>query len=330
MAVPTQPKQPIISELKSTSVKVSSGHAGSGLTSWFFYIVRTDGTGGKFVDATYVESGGDVFAAVITNLTPDDQYSVSAGVFNEDGQSPYSTATIFTTYLTYSPPAKPDPPSVYDITSSGATVWQPAQNLYGRPADLEYEVFVRPVGATAYGSQRYYPNSARVFGSLSRATQYVAYARIRNEVGWSDNSDYTYFTTLATVPDQPPTPLYANVAQNAVDINFSDPNDGGSAILERQIQWGTDGTTFPNLVASDGSTTVTNLAAGDTIYFRVRVRNAIGWSTYSPVRTVKLIAGAWVKWENTWREAVPWVKMNGVWYVAKPWVKIAGVWKGVK
>lgn len=330
MAVPLAPVNVTISELTSTSVKVSAQQGQSGLTSRFFYVVRTNGTGGKFVDATFVS--GNIFSAVITNLTPDDQYNVSAGVFNADGQSPYSSAVTFTTWLNYQPQPQPGAPSsITDITSSSARPWTSNIQVYGRPPVLEIEMRVREVGASVYAAKTYTTvTNPPVFGSLTRATQYVAYYRVRNEVGWSDLSDNTFFTTLATVPDQPPTPSYNNVAQNAVDIYWTDPNNGGSAIIERQIQWGTDGTTFPNLVTSDGSTRVTNLTAGNIIYFRVRVRNAIGWSSYSPVRTVKLIAGAWVKWNNTWKEAVPWVKVSGVWKVATPWVRIMGVWKGVK
>lgn len=338
MAVPPAPKVVTISELRSTSIKFSSGSTASGLTAWFFYYIRTDGVGGgHFLDATYVQSGGDIFAAVATGLTPDKEYSVSACNFNADGQGPYSAARTFTTLITFSvPPAQTASDIIADtITSSSILVHQLPSNVYGRPEDDLYQLAGRETDVepdTWTFSAEYMPvTSARNFTGLKRATSYTFRARVHNEAGWSTWAGDKVFTTLATVPDQSDTPIFGTPGQNSVTVTMTDNSNGGSTILERQLQWGTDGVTFPNTWTLTGtSQLVTNLTAGHKIYFRGRTRNAIGWSTYTNVASVKLVAGAWVRYAGVWKEAVPWVRVSGVWKTAKPWVRIAGAWKGVK
>lgn len=331
MAVPLAPVNVQISELTSTSVKVSAQQGQSGLTSRFFYIVRTDGTGGKFQDATFVS--GNIFSAVITNLTPDDQYTVMAGVMNSDGQSPYSSQVVFTTYLNYREVPAPPSPSAFNITSSSVQSNMGTGYVYGRPDPIEWEIRIRKVGETVYGSQMFSsPGSTRTFSGLARATQYVLYGRARNEVGWSDFSDFTYFTTSPTVPDVPNTPVLSEVTQTTVRVDFTVNENGGSVILERELSWGTNPSfsSFSKIVPDGSNELITGLTGGTTYYVWARVRNEVGWSNYSGRASIKTIAGAFVKWNGVVKEAVPWVKINGVWKVAKPWVKIAGAWKGVK
>lgn len=332
MAVPLTPVNLTLSEIRSTSVKASAQQGQSGLTARRFYIVRSNNTGPQYFDATFAQGG--IFSAILTGLTPDDQYAVAAYVINADGTSNWTPYEYFTTYITYSAPPNQAASDIHvgTITSSSIAVSQAASNLYGRPPDLEYQLAIRESAGTTWTYSNIYTNPAAVltFSGLDRATQHLIRGRVRNEVGWSDWSGDTYATTLATVPDVPPTPTLSGATQNTVAVAFADPNNGGSAILERQIYWGSTSTPTGNATASDGSTTVTVSPAGSVVYFRVRVRNAIGWSSYSAASSVKLIAGAWVKYNNTWKEAVPWVKVSGVWKVAKPWVRIMGVWKGVK
>jgi hypothetical protein len=292
-------------------------------------VVRTNGTGGKFVDASFVS--GNIFSAVITNLTPDDQYSVSASVFNSDGQSPYSSAVIFTTWLNYLAQPKPGNPTVTNVTTSSARPWSSSIQVYGRPPVLEIEMRVRETGATAYASKTYtQPSSPPTFSSLSYATQYVAYYRVRNEVGWSDFSDFAFFTTDPVAPSAPDAVSIRNITQTTFEAYISANSTGGSPITDYELSWGLDPNFSSASKLASGWTIVSGLLGGRTYYVWGRVKNSVGWSPYSPRVSVKTIAGAFVKYNNTWKEAVPWVKHNGVWKVAKPWVRIMGVWKGVK
>jgi len=109
---------------------------------------------------------------------------------------------------------------------------------------------------------------------------------------------------------------------------FTDNSDnGGSAILERQIGYGLDASTVQSYVGSSGSTIIGGLSPGKTWYAWSRVRNAIGWSPWSVRSSGRTIAGARVRVAGAWKEAIPYVKVAGVWKLARPYARIAGLWK---
>jgi len=133
----------------------------------------------------------------------------------------------------------------------------------------------------------------------------------------------------ATVP-QAPTPVgFSDITQNQIRYHFSGNGDGGSPIREWQALWQDATINGPqNAYGSNGSTLLgPGLAPGRTYHFWSRGRNDIGWGPWSARSTARTLAGARVKHEGQWREAIPYVKHNGAWKLAQPYSKVNGIWR---
>lgn len=133
----------------------------------------------------------------------------------------------------------------------------------------------------------------------------------------------------ARVPDAPTPAGFSDITQNAIRYHFQGHYDGGSPIREWQALWQDATANGPqHSYWSNGSTLLgPGLAPGRTYNFWSRGRNDIGWGPWSAVSSARTIAGARVKHEGQWREAVPYVKHNGAWKLAQPYSKINGIWR---
>lgn len=152
------------------------------------------------------------------------------------------------------------------------------------------------------------------------------WARGRNAKGWSGWSNRRDATTWK-IPDEN-APIINNLGQTTMQVKLTDKNIGGTAILERQVGYGTDPSTPQTIVTNtNGISNISGLSPGVTYYVWGRARNAVGWGAWSPRTTAIMKAGARVLSGSTWKRAVPYVKVNGVWRMAQPYVKVAGVWK---
>lgn len=89
---------------------------------------------------------------------------------------------------------------------------------------------------------------------------------------------------LPTIPrfsSPPSTPVISSITQNSFFVTFSD-GGGGAPIDSRQIRYGTNGDgSGATIVSSDGSTSITGLAAGTTYYVWARTHNSAGFSDWS-------------------------------------------------
>lgn len=98
---------------------------------------------------------------------------------------------------------------------------------------------------------------------------------------------------IPKVPDAP-TPIgIDNVTSTAFRYRFSGNDNGGSAIIEWQIQYSTSSTfaSGNQTVSSTGTSTITGLTAGTTYYVRARGRNSIGWGPYSTTQNTTTLGG---------------------------------------
>lgn len=133
--------------------------------------------------------------------------------------------------------------------------------------------------------------------------------------------------SLGRVPDAP-TPIgLDNITQTSMRYRFSGNYDGGSPIREWQVGYGLDPNGSQFTVGSNGTTGIGGLAPGKTWYFWSRGRNDLGWGAWSARSSARTTAGARIKSNGVWKEAIPYVKVNGVWKITQPYVKKAGVWK---
>lgn len=222
-------------------------------------------------------------------------------------------------------PDAPSKPVLSEIKATSIRVrWTDGSN---NGAGIDIRQVARNVGNSLSGATYSNTDNDTVFTGLNQGTTYYFWARTHNAKGWSPYSPVASAKTTK-VPDAPDQPIVSNATQNSVVISFTDNGNGGSAILERQVARNTSNTTTGATTASyTGVKTWTGLNPATTYYFWARSRNAAGWGPYSPVATLRTIAGARVNVNNVWKEAIPYVNVGGVWKVARPWVRDAGVWK---
>jgi hypothetical protein len=163
------------------------------------------------------------------------------------------------------------------------------------------------------GTQEYYVNGALNLANLGSASA---------GTGWRS------LPRLAREPDAP-TPLWvANITQTSMDYRFSGNYDGGSAVIEYQALYQEgNGPQISLGWENDGLVNMTGLKPATNYNFWSRGRNSIGWGPWSQIMSGRTLAGARVKQNGVWKEAIPYVRKSGSWKLAQPYSKINGVWR---
>lgn len=131
----------------------------------------------------------------------------------------------------------------------------------------------------------------------------------------------------ARVPDAPTSLGVDWLEMTSARYRFSGNYDGGSPIIEWQALYQAgNGPQIP--VGWNGGTLfLTGLKPATVYNFWARGRNAVGWGPWSAIASGRTRAGARVKQDGAWREAIPYVKINGVWKLAQPFAKQNGGWE---
>jgi len=146
--------------------------------------------------------------------------------------------------------------------------------------------------------------------------------------GFGGPTTFNQAISRATVPAAPNAPTFANITPTTLDVLWTPNSNGGAAITNYEIAYGTNPSSPSNTVTSATSPKgITGLTPGTTYYFKVRAQNSVGWSAYSAQTSAMTIAGVRIRDGGVWKIAVPYVKDGGVWKLARPYVKVAGVWK---
>lgn len=132
----------------------------------------------------------------------------------------------------------------------------------------------------------------------------------------------------ATVP-QAPTPLGVDSNEmTSLRYRFSGNGDGGSPVIEYQALWQEgNGPQIEIGWQNSGVVQMNGLRPATNYNFWSRGRNAIGWGPWSGISSGRTRAGARVKQNGVWKEAVPYVKHNGAWKLAQPYSKVNGIWR---
>jgi hypothetical protein len=110
--------------------------------------------------------------------------------------------------------------------------------------------------------------------------QNVRFSVQNSGIGFGDY-DFVQHIDRIDIPPAPAAVHFDSILDTSLRALFSSRGDGGSAILEWQIGYGTNRYTPQHYVASSGTTTITGLVGGTIYYFWARGRNAIGWSPWS-------------------------------------------------
>lgn len=213
---------------------------------------------------------------------------------------------------------------------NGSDGWADSSNggfpdLWSRTNDLEYNFqngsyngdFTIAEGTfnvyhDAAGNASYYVNGRLDLVNLGSA---------ETGTGWRS------LPALARVPDAPTSVRIDNISQTTMNYWFSGNGDGGAPILEWQALWQEGGGPQNTVGWNNGLLAMTGLKPATQYNFWSRGRNSVGWGPWSSMMSARTTAGARVKVNGQWKEAIPWIKVNGVWRIAQPYVKTNGAWK---
>lgn len=231
----------------------------------------------------------------------------------------------------------PPAPSLYLPGHTGTTVSVNAgSNGDGGSPILQWRVGygISSTAPTTYQNLNEYGNGT-VTG-LQPGTVYYFWAQARNALGWSARSVRMSAKTW-DYPAPPSAPRLTDVKTSSLQAFFTDNDNGGAVVYERQIGWGLspEAPTYA-VPMGDRGVRLIDLPGVTPLYFRGRVRNSVGWSKWGPSTTITLPAGAWITIVThptpsttrvMVRPAVVYVKVAGVWKVATPMVRVAGLWK---
>lgn len=253
----------------------------------------------------------------------------------DTGTSGFGGPTTFSVAIDRaSAPATPTINSITEITGTSMRVKWTAGSNNGAAIDT-YQV-AHNTSNTTSGATINNVDTDTVFTGLKTGTTYYWWARTHNAKGYSSWSSVKSATTFR-VPDAPNPAVVSDPTQISVVASFTDNGNGGSAITAREIGYGTAGVSasggpitsvnIENSVPYTGVMTITGLLPGKTYYFYTRVKNVVGWSSYSAAVSMRTIAGAKVNVNGVWKDAIPYVNVGGTWKLARPWGRDAGVWK---
>lgn len=130
------------------------------------------------------------------------------------------------------------------------------------------------------------------------------------------------------VPKTPTIQFNAIGQSYAVIAVNTDPKD-----FTQVLEWEIGFSHVKTAISSTTSSTTQNVIVAWVVnpstkyYFWGRVRNADGWSAWSPIKTATLLAGAFVKVGPVWKRAIPYVRTGGAWKMAQPMGSTMGNWK---
>lgn len=211
---------------------------------------------------------------------------------NNGGTSAWSSIWRFTT----EPPAQNAPSPI--SPANGATN-QPTTITFSWSAvtganSYHLQVSTTSTFSTIVLNDNNITTTSRQVGSLQNGTMY--YWRVRANFlllagEWSN------IWTFTTIPNAPTTPSLASPANNATDIALpvllSWNNSPGASSYHVQVA---PASSFATIAWEDSSITaisalVSSLANNTRYYWRVRARNAGGWSAFSPAWSFTTIAG---------------------------------------
>lgn len=102
---------------------------------------------------------------------------------------------------------------------------------------------------------------------------------------------------IPQVPGAPYSVAITQVTATSMVYQFSSTTDGGSAILEWQVQYATNSgfsTGVVSIGGGNGIVTLSGLTPGTAYWVRARGRNAVGWGPYGNAFSATTLSGAFV------------------------------------
>lgn len=162
-------------------------------------------------------------------------------------------------------------------------------NIYHRPAGTLVPYTVTTVSSLT---------TSHSLSGLNSSTNYEVMVKAVTSTGESAHQNqfqgnFIASTTAITIPAKPAAPTVVRQAEpGALTVSWVEPNNGGSAILDYNVEISTDALLWtPITTTANLSLSVTNLNTAPTYYFRVKARNSVGFSDPSDA-SVGITTGA--------------------------------------
>lgn len=293
----------------------SSTWVGSATYSW-----TMNGSG----SGTWGYDDGGAYKLIRSAVVSTDQTVTFA--IGSTGTSGLGGPTSFSVFINRS--SVPNAPSIPTISSLTSTSWI---NSFTDGANNGATITSRQLGWSGASGSNYPDNlvtsdGSTQFNGFSPGTYYYVWARTYNSQGWGPWSGRRTVLTYR-IPDAPDPVVLSFITQTTMRTAFNANGNGGAAITQWQLGYGTSSSAPQILVTSAGTKDISGLLPATTYYFWARGMNSVGWGPYSARTTARTVAGSRVLVGGVWKEAIPYVRVGGVWKVAQPWGKIAGIWK---
>jgi hypothetical protein len=282
---PGAPGTPVVTELTSSSFRLTSSAAARGnadLSNYQFQVSQNSSH--SPAGPSYSTSSGTVRTlSVSSGIGRGNTYYARARAYNSDGWGGYSANV--TINIPHTVPDQPVAVSVSGITATGASV-----NTTD-PAYVGTGVLQRETQVSANGFSTIAATSGAVdpvFTTLVRATNYESRFRVLNAIGWSAWSVPTAFSTLTELPsapvgysphDQASTTAYSGLGSVA--------DNGGAALTDVRVHINTTESPVGGIYVTEGAyrdMLLTSLTPGTAYKMRMAVGNPAGFGPY----------GAWV------------------------------------
>lgn len=321
--MPSAPGTPSLAWAAPNTITMSYAAASDNGSAILEYQVQygTDPAQVAFTDAP---SAGTSLSKAIGGLAIGTTYYFRVRARNAQGWGPWSANSSF--YIPTVPSQVVTRSVVFNAPNSMTISWStPASN--GGAAIDSYAVRYSTVNNASTGTTLWGVGYSPVtVNGLANNTTYYIWIFPHNSQGYGQESA----VMTVVVPDVPGTPAAPTLAYDipsTVTATFVAPSNGGSAIIEHEIQWSENAAFSPATSVISTSPKVFSISPGRTYWYRVRSRNAQGWGPYSAAANVFTYAGPRIWYGGVWRDTVCYVKYGGVWRVAIPYIKRNGVWK---
>lgn len=278
-AVPAAPTN-VVGNLGNAQAAISwtapSTNNGSVITD---YTIQYSSNGGTSW-STFTHAASAATSATVTGLTNGTSYTFKVAAVNGVGTSAYSSVSAAIIPATL-PSTISGAPTAQAGDQAVTVSWTaPAANGC---AINDYEVQVTTDNGATYSNFIHSPSNAtsQTVTGLTNGTSYRFRVAAANCAGTA-----TYSTlSAAVVPNPVPSQtagltVSTNGQSNQLVLNWTAPNNNGSAITDYLIQYSTDGgqtwQTFSDGVSSSTSATLTGLTNGANYSFKVSAISAIG------------------------------------------------------
>ena len=243
------------------------------------YTIQYSSNGGTSW-STFTHAASAATSATVTGLTNGTSYTFKVAAVNDVGTSAYSTVSSAII------------PATLPSTISGAPTAQAGDRAvtvsWTAPAAngcaiSDYVVQVTTDNGTTYSNFIHSPSDAttQTVNMLTNGTSYRFRVAAANCAGTATYSSLSAAVVPNPVPSQTAgLTVSTNGQSNQLVLNWTAPNNNGSAITDYLIQYSTDGgqtwQTFSDGVSSSTSATLTGLTNGANYSFKVSAISAIG------------------------------------------------------